>query len=209
MSRKLVICISTLVTIGVILYLARQFVLNGYTTMDSFFDIYVNNAQKYLFNGSLYGVPLIYAFSKPFMSLEYRIRYRKNIAYKFITKAITNAMVIAAWTMLLFIIDMLIIDVRIDFSYPLIDVYVRLVILYAECGVLYYVIYVVTNSEIIAACVTPIINWLILMAITTYNFIAKPLESITLNLFIWYVSLTTLVCFVLLIGAIYYRRKNI
>lgn len=209
MSRKLIVCISSVLTICLILYLASEGVMSGYNTIDVFFDVYVDNAQKYLLNGSLYGIPLIYAFSRPFMSSEYRIRFRKNMAYKLITKAIINAMIMGAWIMLLFIVASLIMNIQIDFTYPLITVYIRYVILYAQCGGLYYLIYAISNSEIIAVCGVLLSNWIVLMVIATYNFIVEPLGNISINIFLWYVSISCLCAFVLLNYVIKYRKKNI
>ena len=165
MSKKAVLCLSSFATVLLILYLAYEAKSYGYNTVSAFFGEYINRTQKYLFNGCLYGIPLIYGLSRPFMSPEYKIRLKNNIAYKLITKSIFDAMLISIWIMLLFIMASALMNIKIDTGDFLIIIYIRLVILYAQCGSLYYLIYVLTNSEIIAACGTMGINLLVILRI--------------------------------------------
>ena len=209
MSKKAVLCLSSFATVLLILYLAYEAKSYGYNTVSAFFGEYINRTQKYLFNGCLYGIPLIYGLSRPFMSPEYKIRLKNNIAYKLITKSIFDAMLISIWIMLLFIMASALMNIKIDTGDFLIIIYIRLVILYAQCGSLYYLIYVLTNSEIIAACGTMGINLLVLITILLYEFIVEPLHEISLNIFLLYICISSLCAFVFLAYTVAYRKKNI
>ena len=209
MSKKAVLCLSGIATILLILYLAYEAESYGYHTIATFFDVYINRTQKYLFNGSLYGVPLIYGLSRPFMAPEYRIRIKTNIAYKLIIKSICDAMIMGAWIILLFVLTSVLMKFKIEAGWFLITIYIRLVILYAQCGGVYYLIYAVVDSEIVAACGTMGMNLCALMAILLYDFMAEPLYDISLNLFLLYICISCFCASVSLVSVVRSRRRNI
>lgn len=209
MSKKAILCLSSFATMLLILYLAYEAKSYGYNTLSTFFGEYIDRTQKYLFNGCLYGIPLIYGLSRPFMSPEYQIRLKKNITYKLIMKSIFDAMIIGAWIMLLFILASVLMNIKIETGYFLITIYSRLVILYVQCGSLYYLIYALLNSEIIAACGTMGMNLLVLITILLYDFMAEPLHEISRNIFLFYLCISCLCAFIFLAYIIAYRRKSI
>jgi hypothetical protein len=143
------------------------------------------------------------------MSPEYKIRLKNNIVYKLITKSILDAMIIGVWIMLLFIMASALMNIKIENGNFLITIYIRLVILYAQCGSLYYLIYALVNSEIIAACGTMGVNLFVLITILLYDFIAEPLYEISLNIFLLYICISCLCAFIFLAYIIAYRKKNI
>lgn len=209
MSKKSVLCLSGVSTALLIMYLAYEAKTYGFDTVSTFFNEYVNRTQKYLFNGCLYGIPLIYGLSKPFMSSEYRIRLKENIAYKLIIKSIVDAMFISVWIILLFIIASALMNIKIEIGNFFVTIYIRLTVLYAQCSGLYYLIYVVTNSEIIAVCSTMGINLLALISIILYDYIVEPLNEVSINVYLFYISISCLCAFIFLVYAIKYRVENI
>ena len=118
-------------------------------------------------------------------------------------------MIMGAWIILLFVLTSVLMKFKIEAGWFLITIYIRLVILYAQCGGVYYLIYAVVDSEIVAACGTMGMNLCALMAILLYDFMAEPLYDISLNLFLLYICISCICAYVSLVYVVRYRRRNI
>ena len=59
MSKRMLLTISGLLTLTVIAYLGYEACIYHTTdsTLEDFLEVYLNNPQKYIFNGMIYGIP--------------------------------------------------------------------------------------------------------------------------------------------------------
>ncbi len=169
-----------------ILYFGYESLFLDISTSGEFLESYLNNIQKYMFNGTIYGIPFIYLFSVRFRAPEYAVRIRQGKIWFLTIKCIRDSLLLSVFVLLLHCVSAVVFRLTWNPGLEFVEIYVRLAIYYAFCSFWYYLIYATGKSLIVAIGATVGVNWLFLSAVLVYNFVMCPLDDITTTIFVVY-----------------------
>ncbi len=205
MSRKTAL-VSGIVTFLMILYCGYESVTLEILTASEFFDVYINAAQKYIFHGMIFAVPLMYIFSWRYRQPEYAIRAKGKLVYLLTNKCIRDALLVSAFVMGVHILVVPIFGLEFDLGLWVLNLYVRWAIFFAQCWFVYYLVYTISNKLLFALLATTFLNLLFLSALLWYDFTVDPLVETSLYIFVWYECISCAIAYGALCIAI--QRKS-
>ncbi len=93
MSKRILLVLSVLISVFLFYSMGNEYCLyaDAPHSFSDFLGHYINTSQKYLYNGMIYGLPIIYAFAVPFTHPEVRTRIRKGVFGYVFAKSATVA----------------------------------------------------------------------------------------------------------------------
>lgn len=105
MSKRILLTISGLLTLTVIAYLGYEACIYHTTdsTLEDFLEVYLNNPQKYIFNGMIYGIPAIYSNVLLFRRTEILIRVKSTLLQRITLKSVKTSVLLGIYIFLIYI----------------------------------------------------------------------------------------------------------
>ena len=105
MSKRMLLTISGLLTLTVIAYLGYEACIYHTTdsTLEDFLEVYLNNPQKYIFNGMIYGIPAIYSNVLLFRRTEILIRVNSTLLQRITLKSVKTSVLLGIYIFLIYI----------------------------------------------------------------------------------------------------------
>lgn len=105
MSKRMPLTISGLLTLTVIAYLGYEACIYHTTdsTLEDFLEVYLNNPQKYIFNGMIYGIPAIYSNVLLFRRTEILIRVKSTLLQRITLKSVKTSVLLGIYIFLIYI----------------------------------------------------------------------------------------------------------
>ena len=106
MSKRILLTISGLLTLTVIAYLGYEACIYHTTdsTLEDFLEVYLNNPQKYIFNGMIYGIPAIYSNVLLFRRTEILIRVKSTLLQRITLKSVKTSVLLGIYIFLIYIL---------------------------------------------------------------------------------------------------------
>lgn len=189
MSKRLLIAISCGITLLMVIYMGYDTFIYRVSdnTLSDFLDTYINNPQKYLFNGMIYSIPLIYATAIRFANAELLIRMKSKLLYIITEESIITSVKISTYVMMLHIVTAYLNNLAMDFNIEIVNIFFRLIIFYMQCHFLYYLLYSISTSPIASLVIVVFINMLVLLIILSLGFVyINSVQTNLLQMFILY-----------------------
>jgi hypothetical protein len=118
---------------------------------NEFFSYYMDNPQKYIINGLIYSIPIIYMSRTEFLRPELAVRLNKNILGYVFSNVVINSIIISISVTVFYIIASFVNKIqvigKINFVIP---VTIKLIIFLMSIQFIIYSIYVIIKKIIIA-----------------------------------------------------------
>lgn len=146
-------------------------------SFSNFLGHYINTSQKYLYNGMIYGLPIIYAFAVPFAHPEVRTRIKKSVFGYVFTKSVAVAVGVGLYVMGLTLVCAVYFGIPLDFKAEIMIMTIRLIALYLQCHMLFYFAYTLCSNPVISIVATLSINLIYIIILLAYNFVFNPLNK--------------------------------
>lgn len=208
MSKRILLSLSVLVSVFLFCSMGNEYCLYASAphTFSSFLEVYINTPQKYLYNGLIYGLPVVYAFAVPFAHPEVCTRIRNSLFGYVVAKSVTVAIGLSIYVMGLAFVCAIYFGIPLDFNAEMMIMAIRLVILYLQCHLLFYFIYTLSANPVISIVATFGFNLIYSITISAYYFAFSPLGSNQLLPYDLYILISGIIAFI----SLYYvlRRKE-
>lgn len=175
-------------------------------TFISFLENYINTPQKYLYNGLIYGLPIVYAFAVPFAHPEVRTRIKKSLVAYIVSKSVTVAIGLGVYVMGLACICAVYFGIPLEFKAEIIIMMIRLIVLYLQCNLIFYLVYTLSANPVISIVATLGCNLIYSITISAYYFAFSPLSNSQLLPYDLYVLISGAIAFISLCYVL--RRKE-
>ncbi|MGN0380089.1 MAG: hypothetical protein ACI4EU_10920 [Butyrivibrio sp.] len=175
--KKFILILSVSLTvfiIGYTAYEARTYAV-AVDTMADFFDVYINNVQKYTFNGSIYYLPILYATSLDYMTCEYRVRIGncRKLYGNILANTAISAAGTAAGVILLNVMASLWCGCGKTAAKAIPETFERLVIVYIQSGLTFNAVYAMSQKKPVACVAVATVNLLISVLIYGIDFLLQ------------------------------------
>ncbi len=208
MSRKTLTAVSVAVTILGIMYLGFEYNKIDVDThlLSSFMAMYLDTPQKYIFNGMIYGIPVIFAASVPCGCPEIRIRLGNDIFKSVLCRCTGTSSGVGAFVFLLYMITAGIFGVEFDFSIRMLGILLKLVIFYMGCSLFYELFYFLSGSPVGSIAAVVGVNFMFLAVMLMCNAVFHLSDQQMLSAFVIYECMETVVSIMLLHFAV--RKKE-
>ena len=208
MSRKTLTAVSAAVTILVIMYLGYEYgkMDVGPHFLSSFTAMYLDTPQKYIFNGMIYGIPVIFAASVPCGCPEIRIRLGSDIFRSVLCRCMETSFGVGVFVFLLHMITAGIFGVKFDFNISMLGILLKLVIFYMGCSLLYELFYFLSGSPVGSIVAVVGVNFMFLAVMLVCNAVFHLSDHQMLSAFVIYECVETVVGIMLLHFAV--RKKE-
>ena len=140
MSKRMLLTISGLLTLTVIAYLGYEACIYHTTdsTLEDFLEVYLNNPQKYIFNGMIYGIPAIYSNVLLFRRTEILIRVKSTLLQRITLKSVKTSVLLGIYIFLIYILTAFFSGMDIRFYPGMALIICRLFIFYLQCHALFF-----------------------------------------------------------------------
>ncbi len=178
MSKRIILVLSALISVFLFYSMGNEYCLYADIphSFSSFSEQYINTSQKYLYNGMIYGLPVVYALSVPFAHPEIRTRIRKSMFRYVFAKSAAVSTGIGLYVMGLALVCAVYFGIPLDFKAEIMIMALRLIALYLQCHLLFYLAYTLCSNPIISIVVALGINLICNIALLAYNFAFNPLN---------------------------------
>ncbi len=209
--KKIIIIASIVISTMIIAYTGYENVVyhSSVTSINDFFDAYINNVQKYIFNGLIYYSMIVYAISKPYLIPEYKIRIgsNKNLINRIVSEAFISSFLASLIVVMLNYCVAILSDCSGGMNGKIVIIWGRLFIFYLECNALFQMIYVITKNRTIACIGFIVINLLFLVAVYSLDFIfLNRLQLAIDNIFVIYICVVLLAALTFTLKKIYKKE---
>lgn len=208
MSKRILLSLSVLISVFLFYSMGSEYCLyaSAPLTFSSFLEVYINTPQKYLYNGLIYGLPIVYAFAVPFAHPEVRTRIKKSLAAYIVSKSVTVAIGLGLYVMGSAFVCAVCFGIPLDFNAEMMIMAIRLAVLYLQCHLLFYFIYTLSANPVISIVATFGFNLIYSVAISAYYFAFSPLSSNQLLPYDLYILISGIIAFISLCYVL--RRKE-
>jgi hypothetical protein len=178
MNRKAII-ISGVITFLIIAYLGYDFMVYyaGEKTCDAFIKIYLNKTQKYIFNGSIYGMPVIAASTIRFYTPEVYVRVKDRLLWSIAERNLVISLLISSYVLLSYIVVLCVIGMGMNYDIGIVNIWARLVLFYLQCSVIFYVSYFLTARYLLSVFIPIIVNLTMVMIMIVIEYVSKGLNE--------------------------------
>lgn len=179
MSKRILLFLSVLISVFLFYSMGTEYCLyaDAPHTFSNFLGQYINTSQKYLYNGMIYGLPVVYAFAVPFAQPEVRIRIKKSVFGYIFAKSVTVAIGLGLYVMGLAFGCAVYFGIPLDFKAEMLIMTIRLVAVYLQCHLLFYLVYTLCSNPVISIVAALGINLIYNIALLAYNFVFDPLNK--------------------------------
>lgn len=179
MSKRVLLVLSVLISAFLFYSMGNEYCLyaDAPHSFSSFLGHYINTSQKYLYNGMIYGLPIIYAFSVPFAHPEVRTRIGKGVFGYVFAKSVTVAIGIGLYVMGLAFVCAVYFGIPLDFKAEIMIMTIRLIALYLQCHLLFYLMYALCSNPVISIVATFGMNLIYSIILLAYHFVFHPLNK--------------------------------
>ena len=188
MSKRMPLTISGLLTLTVIAYLGYEACIYHTTdsTLEDFLEVYLNNPQKYIFNGMIYGIPAIYSNVLLFRRTEILIRVKSTLLQRITLKSVKTSVLLGIYIFLIYILTAFFSGMDIRFYPGMALIIYRLFIFYLQCHALFYLIYAVCGNPVWSVSLVAVINMTALVVMQEISFLNNLSSSVSLRIFTVY-----------------------
>lgn len=179
MSKRIILVLSVLISVFLFYSMGNEYCLyaDAPHSFSNFLGHYINTSQKYLYNGMIYGLPIIYAFAVPFAHPEVRTRIKKSVFGYVFTKSVAVAVGVGLYVMGLTLVCAVYFGIPLDFKAEIMIMTIRLIALYLQCHMLFYFAYTLCSNPVISIVATLSINLIYNIMLLAYNFVFNPLNK--------------------------------
>ena len=160
MRKRMILVLSVLISVFLFYYMGNEYCLyaDDPHSFSNFLGNYINTSQKYLYNGMIYGLPIIYAFFVLFAHPEVRTRIKKSVFGYVFAKSVTVAIGVGVYVMGLALVCAVYFRIPLDFKVEIMIIAIRLIVLYLQCYLLFYFAYTLCLNPITSIVATLGIN---------------------------------------------------
>ena len=201
MSKKAVIICSLVITFMLIVY--RGWEAGAYEaagTLDAFIGAYLNAAQKYLYMGMIFCMPIVVGTSIPYASPEMLIRLRTKIAPMVALKSIIVSFLLTWYVLGLHVIVGIFCGMEAYISVQMVQTFIRLFVFFLQCHFIFAFVYSLCGAKAVSTAVTVGINIVVLIIILADSFMYAVDDGARfMRIFVWYESLSFIIAAVLFI----------
>ncbi len=179
MGKRIILVLSVIISVFLFYSMGNEYCLYAAApnSFSDFLEDYVNTSQKYLYNGMIYGLPIIYVFAIPFAYHEVRTRIKKSVFGFIFAKSIIVAVGLGLYVMGLACVCAVYFGIPLDFKAEMMIMTIRLVAIYLQCHLLFYLAYTLCSNLVISIVAPFAINTIYNIILLACNFIFAPLNS--------------------------------